>query len=147
MGTESFPGVRRPRRGADHPPPPSAEVKRMWSYTSTRSLGFRVCYGVPLHIPYQCIDWFVNFPSVFTHFSQPCFDVELTRLSEVLIVFSVSSKFSLRISPRLSAFLSSKFHVLFSSLPLSKSSFLVSGLLNVSQHLGLICFLTLRLVF
>jgi hypothetical protein len=27
MGTGSFPGVKRPGRGADHPPPSSAEVK------------------------------------------------------------------------------------------------------------------------
>ena len=27
MGTGSFPGVKRPGRGADHPPPTSAEVK------------------------------------------------------------------------------------------------------------------------
>jgi hypothetical protein len=27
MGTRSFPGVKRPGCGADHPPPPSAEVK------------------------------------------------------------------------------------------------------------------------
>jgi len=27
MGTVSFPGVKRPERGVDHPPPPSAEVK------------------------------------------------------------------------------------------------------------------------
>jgi len=27
MGTESFPGVKQPGRGADHPPPSSAEVK------------------------------------------------------------------------------------------------------------------------
>jgi hypothetical protein len=27
MGTGSFPGVKRPRRGVDHPPPSSAEVK------------------------------------------------------------------------------------------------------------------------
>ena len=27
MGTESFPGVKRPGRGADHPPPSSTEVK------------------------------------------------------------------------------------------------------------------------
>jgi hypothetical protein len=26
MGTGSFPGVKRPGRGADHPPPPRAEV-------------------------------------------------------------------------------------------------------------------------
>jgi hypothetical protein len=27
MGLGSFPGVKRPRRGVDHPPPSSAEVK------------------------------------------------------------------------------------------------------------------------
>jgi hypothetical protein len=28
MGTWSFPGVKRPGRGADHPPASSAEVKK-----------------------------------------------------------------------------------------------------------------------
>jgi hypothetical protein len=28
MGTQSFQGVKRPGRGADHPPPSSAEVKK-----------------------------------------------------------------------------------------------------------------------
>jgi hypothetical protein len=28
MGTGSFPGVKRPGRGADHPPPSSAEVRK-----------------------------------------------------------------------------------------------------------------------
>jgi hypothetical protein len=28
MSTGSFPGVKRPGRGADHPPPSSAEVKK-----------------------------------------------------------------------------------------------------------------------
>jgi hypothetical protein len=28
MGTGSFPGVKRPGRGVDHPPPSSAEVKK-----------------------------------------------------------------------------------------------------------------------
>jgi hypothetical protein len=27
MGTGSFPGVKRSGRGADHPPPPSAEME------------------------------------------------------------------------------------------------------------------------
>jgi hypothetical protein len=36
MGTRgSFPGVKRPGREADHSPPASAEVKKMWIYTST----------------------------------------------------------------------------------------------------------------
>jgi hypothetical protein len=29
------PGVKRPRREADHSPPTSAEAKNMWIYTST----------------------------------------------------------------------------------------------------------------
>jgi hypothetical protein len=36
MGTrDSFPGIKRPRREADHSPPSSAEDKNAWSYTST----------------------------------------------------------------------------------------------------------------
>jgi hypothetical protein len=37
MGTGSFLVVKRPGRGADHPPPSSAEVKKEYSYTSTPS--------------------------------------------------------------------------------------------------------------
>jgi hypothetical protein len=36
------PGVKRPRREADHSPPTSAEVKKMWIYTSTPSYAFMV---------------------------------------------------------------------------------------------------------
>jgi hypothetical protein len=39
MGTGSFPGVIRPGRGADHPPPPSTDVENEYSYTSTPPLG------------------------------------------------------------------------------------------------------------
>jgi hypothetical protein len=39
IGTGSFPGVKRLRRGADHPPPSSAEVENEYSYTSTPPLG------------------------------------------------------------------------------------------------------------
>jgi hypothetical protein len=36
MGTRGyFPGVERREREADHSPPTSAEVKKMWIYTST----------------------------------------------------------------------------------------------------------------
>jgi hypothetical protein len=36
VGTKgSFPGVKRPGREADKSPPCSAEVKNVWSYTST----------------------------------------------------------------------------------------------------------------
>jgi hypothetical protein len=36
MGTGTFPVVKRPGRGADHPPP-SVEVKKEYSYTCTSS--------------------------------------------------------------------------------------------------------------
>jgi hypothetical protein len=39
MGTGFFPGVTRPGRGADHPPPPSAEVENEWSYNFTPPSG------------------------------------------------------------------------------------------------------------
>jgi hypothetical protein len=39
MGTGCFPGVKRPGRGGDHPPPPSAEVENEQSYTSTPPQG------------------------------------------------------------------------------------------------------------
>jgi hypothetical protein len=46
MGTGSFPGVKRPGRGADHQPTSSAEVKKEYSYTSTHPLGhFRPVTG------------------------------------------------------------------------------------------------------
>jgi hypothetical protein len=36
MGTEeSFPGVKRQGGEADHSPPASAEIKKMWIYTSS----------------------------------------------------------------------------------------------------------------
>jgi hypothetical protein len=46
MGTGSFPGVKQPGRGADHPLPSSAEVENEWSYTSTPPLGHEACYRV-----------------------------------------------------------------------------------------------------
>jgi hypothetical protein len=43
MGTGgSFPGVKRQGRGADHSPPTSAEVQKMWIYTSTPPYVFMV---------------------------------------------------------------------------------------------------------
>ena len=45
-GTGSFPGVKRPGRGVDHPPPSSAEVKERVGYTSNSPLGLRgLLYG------------------------------------------------------------------------------------------------------
>jgi len=41
MGTGSFPGVKRPGRGVDHPPSPIAEVKERVSCPSAPPLGLR----------------------------------------------------------------------------------------------------------
>jgi hypothetical protein len=46
MGTRSFPGIKWPERGADHPPPSSVEVENEYSYTSTPRLGHEACYRV-----------------------------------------------------------------------------------------------------
>jgi hypothetical protein len=44
MGTRgSFPVVKRPGREADYLPPYSAEVKKLWSYTSTPPYAFMMC--------------------------------------------------------------------------------------------------------
>ena len=46
MGTGSFPGVKRPRRGIDHPPHLAPRLKEGQSYTSTPPLGLRsLSYG------------------------------------------------------------------------------------------------------
>jgi hypothetical protein len=41
LGTGSFPGVKRPGRGVDHPPHLPPWLKKEWSCTSTRPLGLR----------------------------------------------------------------------------------------------------------
>ena len=41
MGTGSFPGVKRPGRGVDHPPHLAPKLKKEYSYTSTAPLGLR----------------------------------------------------------------------------------------------------------
>jgi hypothetical protein len=52
MGTGSFPGVKRSKRGANLPP-----LVAPWSRKSRPiplpSVGLRVCYGVPLRLPYR----------------------------------------------------------------------------------------------
>jgi len=41
MGTGSFPGIKQPGRGVDHPPPSGARLKKEQSYTSTPPLSLR----------------------------------------------------------------------------------------------------------
>jgi hypothetical protein len=42
----TFPGVKRPTREAHHYPPPTAEVKNRWSYTSTSQHVFMASHVV-----------------------------------------------------------------------------------------------------
>jgi hypothetical protein len=49
------PGVKRPGREADHSPPPTADVKNAWSYTST-----------PKHV---CMAWYLITRNVFWLFT------------------------------------------------------------------------------
>jgi len=56
MGTVSFPGVKRQRRGVDHPPHLAARLKKEYSYTSTtpvlglRGLFWGELYAYLLHV-------------------------------------------------------------------------------------------------
>ena len=45
MGTGSFPGVNRPGRGVDHPPPSSAEVKEREELYLYCTWAFVACLG------------------------------------------------------------------------------------------------------
>ena len=51
LGTESFPGVKRPGRGVDHPPPSSAEVKERVELYLYSPLGLRGLFQGELY-PY-----------------------------------------------------------------------------------------------
>jgi len=46
VGTESFLGVKRPERGADQPPPPTAKLLVVWSYLLFNSVPAHACHGV-----------------------------------------------------------------------------------------------------
>ena len=44
IDTGSFPGLKRPRRGVDYPPPTTPKLKKEYSYKSTPHLGLRVLF-------------------------------------------------------------------------------------------------------
>jgi hypothetical protein len=62
MGTGSFLWIKRPGRGAGHPPS-SAEVKKGYSYTSIRPVGqFRPVTGVLYHyLLYQLVRFVIEY--------------------------------------------------------------------------------------
>ena len=55
MGTGSFPGVKRPGRGVDHPSPPSAEVKEKVELPLLSLWAFVACYRVNFTFTYIII--------------------------------------------------------------------------------------------
>jgi len=56
MGTGSFPGVKRPGRGIDHPPPSSAKVKeRVELYLYSPLWAFVACSGVNFTFQYTTV--------------------------------------------------------------------------------------------
>ena len=66
MGTGSFPGIKRPGRGADHPPHLSAEVKKEYGYTSTHLWTFMACMGAPpSNVLCKCL-WINSEPEGYT---------------------------------------------------------------------------------
>jgi len=80
MGTGSFPGVKRPRRGADHPPPSSAKVEgRVEPYIYSPSGSSWPVIGWTLPLLYLTF-YFVNrlFPSQCCKFSS-CLSRNVTR--------------------------------------------------------------------
>ena len=69
MGTGSFPGVKRPGRGVDHPPHLAPRLKKEWSYTSTPLLGLRGQFYVELQWPE--VFWGIRSPLLQYRNSQP----------------------------------------------------------------------------
>jgi len=56
MATESFPGVKRPGRGIDHPPPSRAEVKeRVQLYLYSPSGSSWLVLGWTLPLPFTWV--------------------------------------------------------------------------------------------
>jgi len=58
-GTMSFPGVKRPRRGLDHPPPSSAEVKER----------VNLCFYSPSEPSWPILGWTLPLPYQLVKFS------------------------------------------------------------------------------
>jgi hypothetical protein len=55
MGTESFPGVKRPGRGVDHPPHLATRLRKEYSYTSTPPFDLRGLLQGELYLTRQTV--------------------------------------------------------------------------------------------
>ena len=69
MGTGSFPGIKLPGRGVDHPPPSSAEVQeRVELYFSSCLWAFMLCSGVNFTFTFTSVH-----PNVRSEWSVECY--------------------------------------------------------------------------
>ena len=73
-GTGSFPGVKRPRRGVDHPPHLAPRLKKGYSDTSTPPMGLRGLFKGELYkanrfiiYPYKCHILDCNYSYTYLH--------------------------------------------------------------------------------
>jgi hypothetical protein len=86
MGTGSFPGVKQPGHGADHPPSSSTEVMKGYSYTSNHPLGqFRPVTGISLSLSLS-----VTHTDTHTYKAQKILDIHSCTIWHVTIIYEIS---------------------------------------------------------
>ena len=89
MSTRSFPGVKRPGRGVDHPPHLAPRLKKKYSYISTPLWAFVDCYRVT----FTFIIWFSLYQqSYFSIFFFFIFRSSLRPKGYTTPVFSCTDK-------------------------------------------------------
>jgi len=83
MGTLSYPGVKRPGRDADHPPPSSVEVEeRIELYIYFTSGPSWPVIGLPLPLPFTVFPHFWNILYIYKQETE--FDSIMTCISEFI---------------------------------------------------------------
>jgi hypothetical protein len=89
MGTEGFfPGVKRPERETDHSPPTSAEVRKMWIYTSAPPYVHRDFIFLPLRLSVGSVNSMERSPSWEPNSRSPGQEI-LLLFSGTKMVFTV----------------------------------------------------------
>jgi len=86
LGTGSFPGLKRPGRGVDHPPLSSAEVKErveLYLYSTSGPLWPVLGQTLPLPLPLTRLTHNLDFPG-----SYPVHDTDYCLLNISVVFFS-----------------------------------------------------------